>query len=1144
MPEEKDMFQSLRLGAGGGLNSSMEKVAQDKNTATIAIGLGGTGLDALRTFKKMVYERVKQDNFDKRDVEQPVYGRIKFLEIDSDGAHVYSPIQKLDLSRGEFFSIGVSNIVAELEDKSALKSKPYLSWLNDRVTMETAKSGAGGIRQIGRYLLSKKAQELYLKLKDMIETSKRGLSGDYNINIYVMAGIGGGTGSGCFIDVCYIINQALDDLGCSGNANLLGFFFLPDVNISNPNFTKGLNEEVVKVNGYAALKELDYLMDIAENDEVFEQQYNDNFTVRQSCPPVQFCHILSTTDISGASLENGYHYIMNVVAEYALNYVVESSVDTEENSGITVKGHISNIKNLVDKMSKKYGANYVYNILGASCATVPYRQIGTYLAIKFFNSIKYIQRIRPSADDVKKFCKSIGLEFNRLDVEIKRETPAFSINADSFDSQTIKNVKSGEINSMLAQHCEKWRTGYANRCKSNITTLGRQLDAYSVTDAPESVIGKAYKELMALVRDSNYGPYFAAYMLKDSQNHTITSELKGIRDEVKKRRDNAQNQLDYRFREEDKALMALKTARIDIKGLKKKAYLHRVELRYRNTVEIETYDDFLKLVDKITSEVEKIETEYFKKLTGIIDRLISTFKSNEEYFNTHGMGNEMYTWSVVEIDKIKDNLDEVVLSFIKRNEKNEPFAPYLVEEFSKVLIEKQYMWFEENETKISELISDYISNEFKDAMTKSMKTYLQEKYKRDGQDLIDCIAQSVIKEGLVENSIPVFYADNTKFNVIDDSAKHIVLSVPNDEADFKAAADVCKKTHNIDMAVRPNVLTDRIFMLEFFSGIPLYCYQMLRQYELSYNSRGGVGLHLYENNEKNWILLPSPFPAGYISDSYTRADQDTVDMIRGMYQDAKNLGIITEKLPENKIIIHIKDEVDYGTLMKENWDAPGASLNSIQEIIDILNSHKEKMLSSDGEIKTMTVATGTVSNNRESAVIDNIVRRPIIRKIIEEQLSALRHLNAQIDHAVNIYEQRDKQHSTVSDFIRALLHMVIKVQRGSYRYNFDKQGDIETYILTQGNERYESIREYQAYLGYMELPEEVRKQIDERSKRAANDVTDEMYTFVQSYEAVFKEKINDYKSVIKSGNLLNPEEIQGFLDAIREGIRQFITNNK
>ena len=56
------IYSQLSLSTGGGIVSEMQQAEQVKNTATVLIGLGGTGIDCLREIKKAVRERLKPDD--------------------------------------------------------------------------------------------------------------------------------------------------------------------------------------------------------------------------------------------------------------------------------------------------------------------------------------------------------------------------------------------------------------------------------------------------------------------------------------------------------------------------------------------------------------------------------------------------------------------------------------------------------------------------------------------------------------------------------------------------------------------------------------------------------------------------------------------------------------------------------------------------------------------------------------------------------------------------------------------------------------------------------------------------------------------------------------------------------------------------
>ena len=74
------VIKKLLLSTGGGIISPKQQAEQVENTASIFIGLGGTGIDAIRTIKTEVYLRLKPDN---TDAVVPTYKHIRFLGIDT-----------------------------------------------------------------------------------------------------------------------------------------------------------------------------------------------------------------------------------------------------------------------------------------------------------------------------------------------------------------------------------------------------------------------------------------------------------------------------------------------------------------------------------------------------------------------------------------------------------------------------------------------------------------------------------------------------------------------------------------------------------------------------------------------------------------------------------------------------------------------------------------------------------------------------------------------------------------------------------------------------------------------------------------------------------------------------------------------------
>ena len=223
------LYEKLLLSAGGGIVSGKQQAEQVKNTATVIIGLGGMGIDCLRTIKTQVYSRLKLDD---PEAAAPQYQHIRFLGVDaSEYSRPNSGYSLPKLNDTEFFSIRNVSANAVGESPTVLAELRSISWLNwEKIHMpDLSWNGTGGIRQVGRFLMMNQSSAFMNRLESEIQSAKQDLYSP-DVNIHIISGLSGGTGSGIFLDVCYMVQSVIQRVG--GDAAILGYFFLPDVNLS------------------------------------------------------------------------------------------------------------------------------------------------------------------------------------------------------------------------------------------------------------------------------------------------------------------------------------------------------------------------------------------------------------------------------------------------------------------------------------------------------------------------------------------------------------------------------------------------------------------------------------------------------------------------------------------------------------------------------------------------------------------------------------------------------------------------------------------------------------------------------------------------------------------------------------------------
>lgn len=828
------MFENLRISNNSGIKPAIHKACTRENTITICIGIGGTGIDALKKTKSLIYEKIRPDNFERLSTEAPCYKSIRFLAIDSDDSEVTSTESDTDISE-DFFSI--RNINMPIAPKT-------VEWLNPEIEFVPANRGAGGIRQVGRYLLSIRAMELYNKFSDMVhEHFQRNVNLQFNINM--MAGLGGGTGSGCFIDVCYIIHSVFKNMGFRDGWTINGFFFLPDVTMAKPNFSlSGEETFYLKSNSFAALKELDYLMNIRENGDVFNHIYPGNLVVENAIPPVSSCFLLSATNMHGIwDSYDGFNVAMESVAQFILNCVADSC--TERNSSYeSLNINLSSFKHVLQWPKRKNDGNCTYTAIGVSCVISPYAITRECLAINYFDAIKYFKKKIPSNTDIERFGQRIDLNANSLISLVKRWLRSFSIDKDRFDARDLKFSPVGEYSAALEHYCKRWL--YDNECEIEkiISSLSYMPDSYEFEDIPESLAGKIFRELLNLVSNPDYGPYFASRLI-DSSGYSLKMVFVGICTELEHRLDYAKYQEHTLYEEMCEAQTKLRSPIIGILGRTKEAYLFAVEQYYKNMLDIRLYESLIELLHKTRKHIERMKCEYFDKLVTVIDELFRIFEENLCYLEkqrTHV------------IDECANILAEKEVNSLTELDPNgEPISPCLANKFIDLMIKNQNIWLNDRSDSIVDIVDKFINRV--SIPTEDFVNILNEDL---GYGQIDYFGESIFR-AMIQH--PTFEFNNMiawpeKKN--NEFIEYTYISVPNnDEYLYRKARAYAANSGGLICVAKSN-LTDQIFTATIYSGFSLRAYRGIDEFEVIYNEYKYPGVHLYEGKNKNWRNLPSP----------------------------------------------------------------------------------------------------------------------------------------------------------------------------------------------------------------------------------------------------------------------------------------------
>jgi len=313
-------IKQLDIALGGGITSEKTRI-DTINHPILVIGLGGTGTDALLRLKYQVSRRFKLPDNPITKQKKPKPDNIEYLAFETN-EHDKKNYKGITLDPyTETVILSNAGIGSILNNRSTLPD--YIKdWLAPELTITDGTKGASGNRQAGRLLLFEKINTAI----DAIDNKIRSLRTDQEnkLLVFLLSGLSGGTGGGMFLDISYIIRGLMErDYGSKGvdKVEITGYLFTPDVHMAG-NHLNIHTEEYIQRNGYAALKELDYWMNLEERmGERFCQKYGTRLEVNSGLAPFNLCHLVSASNIDGVFLRGAYDYCMNVTAENIVNFL-------------------------------------------------------------------------------------------------------------------------------------------------------------------------------------------------------------------------------------------------------------------------------------------------------------------------------------------------------------------------------------------------------------------------------------------------------------------------------------------------------------------------------------------------------------------------------------------------------------------------------------------------------------------------------------------------------------------------------------------------------------------------------------------------------------------------------------------------------
>lgn len=1147
------VYPQLLLSAGGGIVSAQQQAKQVENTATILIGLGGTGIDCLRMLKTQVYSRLEPD--DPKAVI-PAYQHIRFLGIDSDTTKQgnadedeqeqgkKNKLGAMSLDTSEFFSIANPNVKAAFANPSALKIKRELDWLRweDIPAVDLTDSGAGGIRQVGRFFMMDKSQEFMARLKDEIEMAKQGLQAP-KVMIHIFAGLSGGTGSGTFLDVCYMVRSMAESIG---NVTMFGYFFLPDVNLSRIPSSQVHVREYIPKNGYAAMQELDYCMQLQFNGGVFTQEYKGGKKIQWRESPVDMCHLICATDSHNNVIENAYDYAMNVTSEYVMDFL---TMCAEEKFQLTE--HLANFQRMVREGdgSKKIGSNLAYCIIGASCASIPLREINTYLAAELFDKFSRISRNLPTEQDVLKLAvdafvpggDSLGQVYDAI-YQTLRANADEDFPVYPYDYKYVLEYGDKELTDHYA--------GLLAQKRGSMTS-----NAASLTDTEnaQSLVRCIQTKLLDILRDVTRGPIYGYRMLAASESHNLLNLIDGLIDQNTSLLGQATyNQEDIRRNYENARRDFLSSGGL-FSGAKKKydIYLSCVTSEVQSQLTIDTYKTLEQVLRTFRSQVVAVTGEYYIKLSRVTSNLIDTFAENRSAL-AGGLGDAKkgaFSTPMMTIEELKPALDAQIKGLD---------IPNMMSAFMDKLISSPDAWIAENEYKIARLVTDFFVKEaFHEFANLTITAFLREKYHTTTDEELKNKVYSEWIQKLTAKAAPLFYFNTAIWD--SSQTTHVcAISVPQTSLPIVAAAEK-KQSEEKRWEVKKSALTDRIFVMGSACVLPLSSYNNCTEYEQKFFATTAMaGTHYYEGkpitgmNFCDWRKLPSLTPASIVNlASMPDEIRTRTEAAFALHEKASHYDMFDS---ENAILLPSEESLNAVRQVIANWETLKGTFTKPEDIVKVQQAQEELTAASTtiqmvkSEYKMRDDGYAQERSDKLRVQRDHFVEAPAYQMVVSDAVDQLDAVKDAVEKALADMQEKENKLGTgakgMTNYFEALFSGVVSVEGMVIVYHQSEFGVTTDHILSKRDTAFPFavIPFYQGYLNFQALSPDLQTGIQGLVNDRLNALAPEMKASCESLKTLLSdERVNSMAQ--QAANFAERADIMAFLKKLKQEFTLFCQSN-
>ena len=852
--EQREKLKELELKRGG------VAFAGEKTSATpvptVVIGLGGLGVKTLNMLKG------------------------KFSRQIGNSEHVY--FRAIDTDEKELEQVRKLRADGSRNPNGELEKEETISLYNPVIQ----NSGAQQTRQIGRAMLVNSISYEYVKKELMAviyQAIARTNKDNANVNVLILTGVSGGTGSGMIIDLPYMVHDIFAAAGYT-NYRIAGYIYTPDVQFAIPGLAA--NPMIInnlENNGYSALKEIDYFMNIEETNSVYDL-------------PTANGHVISGKNIfDSCTLISGYNQNggmnqPNVTLGRLTDHLMDMLTDiriTKNGVADQMSSAILNNKNvmltawLANHGSRRRYPRYVsykYQVLGYHSIVIPKDEILAYCVNKIFGAVME--------------------EFQNFHLLGREVMNTVYMAANLTNLQVFISYALGINRNAPIRH-EIVLDGYTRRMIRNDNNVA-YTDACQEADAIAQRInadyqGRLERDLYQRLKDQvdqifkAYGPYVAMKAIE----HQRTEEGVGKRDEpfsgiveLLNRRSNyflEQANVAGRNYEQDGREQILQAAQEVCRGFLSNRYAinQYVSICCAQAVTDRIDPVLFRILSaalhNVAVKMNDYNTEKFKVYTAVLTEVQNTLNRDGQYF-TRGVRTDEGTRQTFAVDIIKngatqtDQLQSYLDDFISHVSVNQ-----LAQNFIGKMRDNKNRWLAQNTRDGFDAVSEVRELMDECLIRNNMQTDLVEKF------IVAAYSDRKLTATEVENAWNDNAPDGMKMQALTSasnaiyreltSGAQLMANSPLIEADeypenyyISILNDTPQLTRilnqNIQAVYREEVAisdsSNRFTITQQYTALPMYILRGMDEYNEQYVSHPSVGRHMDEN-QQDWTRFQNPY---------------------------------------------------------------------------------------------------------------------------------------------------------------------------------------------------------------------------------------------------------------------------------------------